>query len=164
MFTVSSLLEPFGSRFIEFCQYNSSIKRLPISHWKCWKYHYRATRFKIFLGEDGPDPPPPNKFVSPVRVFKRNPPPLPPGEIALCRSWSRMWNFRICSCFVCVYRVMDARGKFGEHERCVRVAQGGTTLPTQLTASGSPWMTNVCQIVVADCSSFFIWKYPEANF
>ena len=24
----------------------------------------------------------------------------------------------------CVYRVMDARGKFGEHERCVRVARG----------------------------------------
>ena len=24
----------------------------------------------------------------------------------------------------CVYRVMDARGKFGEHERYVRVARG----------------------------------------
>ena len=24
----------------------------------------------------------------------------------------------------CVYRVMDARGKFGEHERSVRVARG----------------------------------------
>ena len=31
---------------------------------------------------------------------------------------------RICSCLACVYRVMDARGKFGEHERCVRVARG----------------------------------------
>ena len=28
------------------------------------------------------------------------------------------------ACLACVYRVMDARGKFGEHERCVRVARG----------------------------------------
>ena len=27
---------------------------------------------------------------------------------------------RICSCLACVYRVIDARGKFGEHGRCVR--------------------------------------------
>ena len=31
-------------------------------------------------------------------------------------------NLRICSCLACVYRVMDPRGKFGEHERCVRFA------------------------------------------
>ena len=35
-----------------------------------------------------------------------------------------MVKLRICSCLACVYRVMDARGKFGEHERCVRVARG----------------------------------------
>ena len=33
---------------------------------------------------------------------------------------------RICSCLACIYRVMDARGKFGEHERCVRFARGGS--------------------------------------
>ena len=33
-------------------------------------------------------------------------------------------ELRMCSCLACVYRVMDARGKFGEHERCVRVARG----------------------------------------
>ena len=33
-------------------------------------------------------------------------------------------QLRICSCLACVCRVMDARGKFGEHERCVRVARG----------------------------------------
>ena len=33
-------------------------------------------------------------------------------------------NSRIGSCLPCVYRVMDARGKFGEHERSVRVARG----------------------------------------
>ena len=33
-------------------------------------------------------------------------------------------NLRICSCLACVYRVMDARGKFREHERCVRFARG----------------------------------------
>ena len=31
---------------------------------------------------------------------------------------------RIGSCLACVYRVMDARGKLGEHERSVRVARG----------------------------------------
>ena len=30
----------------------------------------------------------------------------------------------IGSCLACVHRVMDARGKFGEHERSVRVARG----------------------------------------
>ena len=34
------------------------------------------------------------------------------------------YHLRICSCLACVYPVMDARGKFGEHERCVRVARG----------------------------------------
>ena len=33
-------------------------------------------------------------------------------------------DLRIGSCLACVYRVMDARGKFGEHERSVRVARG----------------------------------------
>ena len=33
-------------------------------------------------------------------------------------------HLRICSCLACVYRVVDARGKFGEHEKCVRVARG----------------------------------------
>ena len=31
---------------------------------------------------------------------------------------------RIFSCLACVYRIMDAREKFGEHEKCVRVARG----------------------------------------
>ena len=31
---------------------------------------------------------------------------------------------RIGSCLAYVYRVMDARGKIGEHERSVRVARG----------------------------------------
>ena len=34
------------------------------------------------------------------------------------------FHYRIGSCLACVYRVMDARGKFGEHERSVRVARG----------------------------------------
>ena len=35
-----------------------------------------------------------------------------------------MENLRICSCLACVYRVMDTRGKFVEHEKFVRVARG----------------------------------------
>ena len=31
-------------------------------------------------------------------------------------------NLRIGSCLACVYRVMNACGKFGEHKRSVRVA------------------------------------------
>ena len=34
------------------------------------------------------------------------------------------FDFTIGSCLACIYRVMDARGKFGEHERNVRVARG----------------------------------------
>ena len=34
------------------------------------------------------------------------------------------YYLRIGSCLACVYRVMDARGKFGEHEKSVRVARG----------------------------------------
>ena len=36
------------------------------------------------------------------------------------------FELRIGSCLACVYRVMDARGKFGEHERCLRVAPRAT--------------------------------------
>ena len=35
-----------------------------------------------------------------------------------------MLKLRIGSCLACVYRVMDARGKFGEHERSISVARG----------------------------------------
>ena len=35
-----------------------------------------------------------------------------------------VYSLRIGSCLACVDRVMDARGKFGEHERSVRVARG----------------------------------------
>ena len=37
---------------------------------------------------------------------------------------SRSKKLRIFSWLACVYRVMDARGKFGDHEKCVRVARG----------------------------------------
>ena len=33
-------------------------------------------------------------------------------------------QLRIGPCLACVYRVMDAHGKFGEHERSVRLARG----------------------------------------
>ena len=33
-------------------------------------------------------------------------------------------NLWICSCLAFVYRVMDARRKFGEHEKCARVVRG----------------------------------------
>ena len=33
-------------------------------------------------------------------------------------------SLKICSCLTYVYRVMDAHGKFGEHEKWVRVARG----------------------------------------
>ena len=34
------------------------------------------------------------------------------------------YQLTIGSCLACVYRVMNARGKFGEHEKSVRVARG----------------------------------------
>ena len=44
--------------------------------------------------------------------------------IFLCDRISNIKYLRIGSCLACVYRVMDARGKLGEHERSVRVARG----------------------------------------
>ena len=41
-----------------------------------------------------------------------------------CSSSIYYNNLRICSCLACIYRVMDARGKFGEHKKYIRVAQG----------------------------------------
>ena len=44
-----------------------------------------------------------------------------------CAKFSKLSfaeKLRICSCLACVYQVMDAREKFGEHEKCVRVARG----------------------------------------
>lgn len=42
----------------------------------------------------------------------------------------------IGSCLACVYRVMDVRGKFGEHaERSVRVARGASSLLSALQTS-----------------------------
>ena len=41
------------------------------------------------------------------------------------RYYKRILSYlTIGSCLACVHRVMDARGKFGEHERSVRVARG----------------------------------------
>ena len=35
-------------------------------------------------------------------------------------AFQMVWKLRICSCLACVYRVMDARGKFGEHEKFLK--------------------------------------------
>ena len=43
---------------------------------------------------------------------------------SILQSFVYRGYLRIGSCLACVYRVMDARGKFGEHERSVRVARG----------------------------------------
>ena len=44
---------------------------------------------------------------------------------------------RIGSCLVCEYRVVDARDKFGEHERSVKVARGVTESKSSLGMQGS---------------------------
>ena len=46
------------------------------------------------------------------------------GSLNLIHIEAGLGKQRIGSCLACVYRVMDARGKFGEHERSVRVARG----------------------------------------
>ena len=44
-------------------------------------------------------------------------------------------SLRIGSCLAYVYRVMDARGKFGEHERSVRVARGAAESNSSLLSA-----------------------------
>ena len=51
--------------------------------------------------------------------------PLPATNTEVkCSSSIYYNNLRICSSLACIYRVMDARGKFGEHKKYIRVAQG----------------------------------------
>ena len=54
-----------------------------------------------------------------------------------CLVFCIMHKLRIGSCLACVYRVMDARGKLGEHERSVRVARGAP--PPTPTRPYPPW-------------------------
>ena len=56
-----------------------------------------------------------------------------------------IYYLRIGSFLACVYRVMDARGKFGEHERSVRVARGiaesnSSFLSALQTSQGHPYL------------------------
>ena len=57
--------------------------------------------------------------------------------LILNRNWNRLNGQHLIPFYIinyviyfhdmsiaCIYRVMDARGKFGEHERSVRVARG----------------------------------------
>ena len=49
------------------------------------------------------------------------------NNAASCAGYYQMFSqvyLTIDSCLACVYRVVDARGKFGEHERSVRIARG----------------------------------------
>ena len=59
------------------------------------------------------------KFAPTVRSFNKR-----VSSFQKRVSSSHISNSRIYSCLACVYRVMDARGKFEEHEKCVRVARG----------------------------------------
>ena len=58
---------------------------------------------------------------------------------------------RIGSCLAWVYRVMDARGKFGEHERSVRVARGAAEsnssfLSVKRANSFITWRQQLCSL------------------
>ena len=55
---------------------------------------------------------------------------------ALCaETREQIQHLRIGSCLACVYRVMDARGKLGEHERSVRVARGVAECNSSFTSA-----------------------------
>ena len=57
-----------------------------ISHWECLKYHFRASRFQNFLGDDAPRLCYIKKLTSTARVFN----PLPPA--------SPSWNCASSAC------------------------------------------------------------------
>ena len=59
--------------------------------------------------------PPPSEIL----IFSGLPPPYGATTRTTCKPIVK----NIGLCFACVYRAMDAGGKFGEHERCVRVAR-----------------------------------------
>ena len=81
-------------------------------------YHKRTTKFLFqFLNLPAKQIVKENFVVISVFAHKY-------GSLNLIHIVAGLGKQRIGSCLACVYRVMDARGKFGEHERSVRVARG----------------------------------------
>ena len=68
------------------------------------------------------------------------------ASYAYKRDNGELWVYlRIGSCLACVYRATDARGKFGEQERSVRVARGAAEsnssfLSALQTSQVHPWL------------------------
>ena len=58
-------------------------------------------------------------------------------KIIVMAGYGSIFLLSIGSCLACVYRVMDACGKFGEHERNVRVARGAVESKSRFFLAGS---------------------------
>ena len=73
-------------------------------------------------------------------------------------------KLRLCSCLACLYRVMDARGKFGEHVRCVRIARGAVEsnssfLSALQPSQVHPWL----HIHTGKSMSIFFYNIADKN-
>ena len=73
-------------------------------------------------------------------------------------QWTTSWNLRICSCLACVYRVMDAHGKFGEHEGCNEYleAQPRATLASWVLSKLPKCIHNSIYAQIKDWTNSFI--------
>ena len=61
---------------------------------------------------------------------------------------------RIGSCLACVYRVMDASGKFGKHEQSVRVAEA------QLRATLASCCKRIVRVILVETTHVHVFKIP----
>ena len=75
------------------------------------------------------------KPSSAAQVHIKNFPKLPIVSASGYVYTRAIFYLTIGSWLACVYRVMDARGKFGEHERSVRVARGAADCNSSFTSA-----------------------------
>ena len=65
---------------------------------------------------------------------------------------------------ICAYRVMDARWKFGEHERCVRVARSDSRVHSSfLSALQTSQVHPLLDIRTAKSMSKFFYNIADKN-
>ena len=73
-------------------------------------------------------------------------------------------KLRICSCLACIYRVMDTRGNFWQHERCVRVARGTADSNSSfLSALQTSQVNPQLDIPTAKSMSKFFYDIADKN-
>ena len=88
---------------------------------------------------------------------------LPSSRGALSKNEKMRINLRICSYLACVHWVMDARGKFGEQVKCVRLARGTATLAFRVLSKLPMWIHNSIYAQLKAWANSFILERQQGS-